>query len=121
MAGMELLQFHRFLYSALEEVNAEYEAPATLPREQKPPLFGIWKGEIFYLRSRFITRLLGCPASTEVTVPTQLSAVTHICTSVTVPTQLSAVTHQYPSFCTNSAIRSNTSVPQLLYQLSHPQ
>jgi hypothetical protein len=39
MAVMELLQFHTLLYSTKEEVNAEYDAPAALPREQKPPLF----------------------------------------------------------------------------------
>ena len=38
MAGMQLLQFHRVLYSALEGVSAEFDAPAPLPRE-KPPLF----------------------------------------------------------------------------------
>ena len=39
MAGMELLHFDMLLYSALEEVSADYEAPAALPREQPPPLF----------------------------------------------------------------------------------
>ena len=39
MAGMELLQFHTLLYSALEEVCDEYEEPAALPPEQKLPLF----------------------------------------------------------------------------------
>jgi hypothetical protein len=38
MADMELLQFHRLLYSSLEEVSAENDAPAALPRE-KAPLF----------------------------------------------------------------------------------
>jgi len=35
-------------------------------------------GERFYLVQRFIARLLGCPAITPVTVPTELSAVTHV-------------------------------------------
>ena len=39
---MELLQFLTLLYSALEEVSAEYDAPAALPREQKSPLFFDW-------------------------------------------------------------------------------
>jgi hypothetical protein len=34
MAGMELLQFHTLLYSPLEEVSAEYDAPAGLPQEK---------------------------------------------------------------------------------------
>ena len=44
---MELLQFDMLLYSVLEEVNAEYDALAALPREQNPPLFlvmGIGRG-----------------------------------------------------------------------------
>jgi len=39
MADMVLLQFHTLLYSALEEVSAEYDAPADLPREKMFPLF----------------------------------------------------------------------------------
>jgi len=39
MTGMELLQFHTLLYSALEEVCGELEAPAAFPRERKAPLF----------------------------------------------------------------------------------
>ena len=33
MAGMELLQFDTLLYLALEEITAEYDVPAALPRE----------------------------------------------------------------------------------------
>jgi hypothetical protein len=36
------------------------------------------KGKSFYLLPRFIAPLLGYPAITLVTVPTELSAVTHI-------------------------------------------
>jgi hypothetical protein len=91
MAGMELLQFHTLLYSALEEVSAECDVAAALPRKQNRPYllvvglgmaqgssgeFG--KGKIFYLLPRFIARLLGCPAFILVTVLTELSAVTYI-------------------------------------------
>ena len=31
MADMELLQFYTLLYSALEEVGAEYDAPTAVP------------------------------------------------------------------------------------------
>jgi len=34
MEGMDVLQFHTFLYSALEEVSAEFEVPGALPWEQ---------------------------------------------------------------------------------------
>jgi hypothetical protein len=36
------------------------------------------KGKSFYLLPRFMARLFGCPAITLVTVPTELSAVTHM-------------------------------------------
>ena len=36
MAGMELLQFHTLLYSALEEVNAEYDARHFYPGKNRP-------------------------------------------------------------------------------------
>ena len=92
MAAIELLQIHTLLYSALEEVSAEHDVPAALRRERKKTLFvGYWfwggalgpsgyfgKGKRFYHLQRFIARLLGCPAITLVTVPTELSAVTHI-------------------------------------------
>ena len=36
MAGMQLLQFHRVLCSALEGVSAAFDTPAALHREQPP-------------------------------------------------------------------------------------
>jgi hypothetical protein len=51
MAGMELLQFHKLLYWALQEFSADYEAPAALPREQKPPylLNGVLEGAVTFI------------------------------------------------------------------------
>ena len=75
---------------------------------EKPPLISwLWglgggaqgpygdfgKAKKIFLLPRFIARTLGCPSSTPVTVPTQLSTVTHISTPVTISNQLSAVTH----------------------------
>ena len=83
---MEILQFPTLLYSALEELSAEFEAPAALPREQ-PPLFvgyGAWGwgtlewGKDFCLLPRFIARQLGCRAIPIVTEPTELSGVTYM-------------------------------------------
>jgi len=93
MEGMELLQFHTSLYWAHEEVSAEFDAPAALPRQQ--PLLPIicwlcgWGGghrallEILergkgFILPRLIARLLGCPAITPVTIPTELTAVTQV-------------------------------------------
>jgi hypothetical protein len=93
MAGVELSQFHIFLYSAREGVSAGYDAPSALPREQNPPLFFVMglgggglqghsgdfgKGKSFYLLPRFIARLLGFPTIIIFTVPSELSAVTHM-------------------------------------------
>jgi hypothetical protein len=95
MAGMELLQFLTLLYSAQEEVSAEYDAPAALPWKKLPffvekrargrgggslevPSVDCGKGKGFYHLQRFIARLSGCPAITIVTAPTELSGVTHM-------------------------------------------
>jgi hypothetical protein len=50
MAGMELLQFHAYLYSALEEVSSEFDAPAALP--QSKSRLSCWIGYSEDLRAR---------------------------------------------------------------------
>ena len=39
---MELLQFQLLLYSALEELSPEYDAPAALSRKPPPPLYIVY-------------------------------------------------------------------------------
>jgi hypothetical protein len=52
MAEIELLQFHT-LYWALEELSAEFDAPATLPSEQIR--FSSWISCLECLRARLET------------------------------------------------------------------
>jgi hypothetical protein len=91
---MELLQFNTLLYSTLDELSVESEAPAALPLEQMHP----------YLLDRWLGA--GCGGSHKALLETSEKG--KVLSATDIQRTIARLSSHYRSYCTNWAIRINT-------------